>query len=143
MPEYRCPACQDTGNNSKGGICFPCKKKGRNPQRSRVLSAVGGLFDRLYIDNRLPSRGEVGHAVKWAYRPRVYYVVGSNMPGGGFAGVYGPIASLTQIQEYVPEDEEATNVYIVEVTDATYGAEPKRKPIAKWNGEAWVGKRSQ
>lgn len=35
--KFTCIACEDTGKNSKGGVCSPCEARGRVKEKVKVV----------------------------------------------------------------------------------------------------------
>ena len=132
-----CVACGDTGLNSKGGLCSPCRNKGRQPLRDAALGAVSEVFAQALRCGRVPAKQEVVDAVAWAYEPAVQYA--ACFRGGGGMGMFaGPEPSLDTLLELAPPlDPFARPAFIVKLTRTTRGAAPIKEPVARWKGGKW------
>jgi len=137
--DYVCPACEDTGVNSRGSPCHPCCVNGRNILKDRVLKAVGEVFDK----NRNPDEGLLAEAIRWAYTPRVQYACGFREKGGGLAMFAGPVPNTLQAAAYEPPDDDDRIAYMVKIVHDDHYGEPKITPIGKWNGRKWLPKKKR
>lgn len=139
MSEYTCVSCGDTGINSKGGICTPCHRQGRQPLKRAVLGALKQVFAECHEMGRLPDPCELRSAIDWAYAPRVLYAAGYRDKDGGMAYFSG--ASVDQKSVFVtpPELSDPRPAFVVAlIKDDHYKEEPILEPIARWNGAKWV-----
>jgi len=143
MDEITCIACDDTGLNSRGGLCSPCHKRGRQPRRDAVLGVVEGLFAKYWEDAKIPTEEEVVAAVRWAYSPRITYAAGYRGADGSMGMFAGPTPALTDMFDITPEADPYGRVaYIVEIVRANcMGCEPTIRPVARWHGGRWQRKK--
>jgi len=138
-----CIACGDTGLNSRGDLCSPCRKHGRQPRRDAVLNAVKRLFAGCWKRDKIPTEEEVVAAVRWAYGPRVTYAAGYRGADGSMGMFAGPTPALLDVLGITPEaDPYGRTAYIVEIVRATHReGEPTIRPVARWRGGRWQRKK--
>lgn len=142
--DFRCIACEDTGINSKGGQCIPCKNNERQLLRNAVIAAVKVVFAKATAAGRLPDPCEVRSAVDWAYAPRRMYAAGFRDPDGEMRDMFaGPTAKRENITyDITPDEDDPRPAFIVEIVKGdVYGEEPTVLPNMKWRDGFWVGKR--
>lgn len=93
--ELKCKACEDTGLNSKGGLCHPCLAHNRQTLRDAVLRAVKACFDNLWDQGMIPGCADVEAVVRWAFEPRVTYAAGFRDRHGDDMRMFaGPVQTL-------------------------------------------------
>lgn len=144
MSDTKCMACEDTGRNSRGTLCYACYTNGRQFVRDAVVSAVQELFAEKWARQRLPTEEEVVAATKRSFAPPIMYAIGfrSGVEMGMFAG---PVLCYTALLDIVPpEDPYGRTAYIIKMK--IIGNEPVIKPImspiAKWHNGAWRFKKN-
>lgn len=137
---YECIACGDTGRNSKGGPCHPCRANGRQPLRDVIVEGIDKLFAKFEI---VPPRSEVMKLIEWAYLPRYVYATGFRDADGGMGMFEGPTPDLGKLlDKEPPEDPLRRTAYIVEFTRSKHwGEEDTHKPVARWADGRWQRKR--
>ena len=144
-----CPACNDTGLNSSGGLCHPCQVKSRQPLRDAVLAAVTEVFAERYTNGGLPTLEQVKEVVDWAFKPHVVYAIGYPLENGGVDIIFGPDRSVDVM--FVWNGYPVNNrhdgglkgfgldkkLYIVKFTKTTFHSVPLIEPIARWKDGKW------
>ena len=134
----QCVACQDTGRNSKGGLCSPCLHKGRQPLRNAVVGAITAVFVRYEAMGGLPTAEELHKAISWACQPRVTYAAGWRDKDGDMGMFEGPDPSLDAILHgSTPQDMPGKTAFIVRFVKTTYYEEPIVEPVARWHNGHW------
>ena len=154
-----CPACNDTGLDSSGGLCHPCRVKGRQPVRDAVLRAVAGVFNRRLTSGSaehdvlsgysLPKEEELVEAVRWAFKPHVTYAIGYPLENGGVDIIFGPNPAMNTMLEWngYPVNNRPDGglkgfgldkkLYIVKFTKTTIYSIPLIEPVARWKDGHW------
>ena len=137
-----CVGCADTGLNSKGGLCHPCKAKGRQTVKDTLVEAVADLFDAALGRGRIPTEADVLQIVEWAYVPKVTYAAGFRGNNGGSMVMFaGPSRDIDVMLQTTPP--RAGTAYIVRLTKQAPNEEPKMKPMAKWRVDKWRIKKAK
>jgi len=137
-----CVACGDTGRNSKGGICAPCRNKGRQPLRDAVLGAVTDLFASYWARGDIPTEDRILEAVRLACVPPVSYVAGFRDSNGDMAILSGPLPDIAPLLTYTPpEDPYRRKAYIVRSTRTGRTTDPIIEPVARWKDGRWQRKK--
>ena len=143
----KCVACQDSGRNSKGGVCIPCHRMGREPVKDVVLQAVKDVFADAWHDEKLPSDSAVRKAVDWALQPRISFVVGwrdKDRATPGLMATHEP-STLTEMLCVIPDTQGVfleRKFYIAKITcGERYTDEFTYKPVARWKNGKWKQKK--
>ena len=141
--EYKvlCLACQDTGVNSNGNVCLPCKRANRQTVRNATVAAVQGCFIEHWRRGAVPCVETVVDAVREAMQPRVTYIAAFKY-GAKITVFAGPADAPYQLlAAKPPKCSRGCNAYIIR---RTRSLDPDRppfdEPIAKWCGK-WVRKK--
>lgn len=139
MAKPVCLACNDTGVNSKGGICYPCRANGRQPLRDSVLKAVNDVFARHWQHDALPNVDHVLDAVRWAFKPKVEFTAVYRFATGELVRFGGPCLRFEDLQNKRPAKKHPA--YIIMTVRVSFFSEPVTIPIARWNGKEWKQKK--
>lgn len=137
-----CIACNDTGLNSKGGLCYPCRSKSRQPLRDAAIASLTDLFNTCFDEFRLPSEDEIIESVKWACAPKVQYAAGYRGKDSAMGIFAGPVIDLDEMLAVIPPiDRSGRTAFIIEMVWAQPRGELITAPVARWKDGQWQKRR--
>jgi len=134
-----CQACNGTGINSKGGICYPCKQQNKSPLKDAIKDAVETVFLVATAQNRIPKKEELHAAIDRAFQPATTYSVVFRDKDGTVTVMAGPCGSLADALEIDPTCTERVGFFEAEnrVVYVVKELAGEQEPVARWNDGKW------